>query len=456
MIYKPHNYQLHASKHIIDNKFCGLFLEMGLGKTVTTLTAIDQLIYERLEVDKVLIIAPKFVALNVWTAEGQKWDHLKHLKFSIITGDPRQRVQALRMPADIYVINRENVSWLVQYYQSGWPFKMTVADELSSFKNPQSQRFKALRIVRPLIKRFVGLTGTPIPNGLPDLWSQIYLMDQGERLGKTLTAYREAFLTADKRNRGQVFSYKVRAGAEQEIYDRIGDICISMKARDYLELPPRIEQDIIVQLPDDTQKKYDQFEREQIMQIADSEITALSAAALITKLLQFSNGAVYDSEKKVQHVHDAKLEALEEIIEGAGGQQVLICYNFVHDLERILKRFPGARKLTNTKDMEDWNSGKVGIMAGHPASMGHGLNLQHGGHIIVWFGPTYNSELYDQANARLDRQGQTKPVLIYRLLGRKTMDSEVLQVLLSKTEKQDGLMDAVKAKVEFYKKNALV
>lgn len=456
MIYKPRNYQDFATNHILKNRYGGLFLGMGCGKTAATLKAIDQLIYERFEIDKVLIIAPKFVALNVWTDEAKLWDAFNHLKLSIITGDPRQRVQALRMPADIYVINRENVSWLVQYYQSGWPFKMVVVDELSSFKNPQSQRFKALRIVRPLIKRLVGLTGTPIPNGLPDLWSQIYLMDQGERLGKTLTAYREAFLTADKRNRGQVFSYKVRAGAEQEIYDRIGDICISMKARDYLELPPRIEQDIIVQLPDDIQKKYDQFEREQIMQIADSEITALSATALITKLLQFSNGAVYDSEKKVQHIHDAKLEALEEIIEGAGGQQVLICYNFVHDLERILKRFPGARKLTSTKDMEDWNAGKVGIMAGHPASMGHGLNLQHGGHIIVWFGPTYNSELYDQANARLDRQGQKRSVLIYRLLGRKTMDSEVLGVLLSKTEKQEGLMRAVRAKVEFFKKNALV
>lgn len=456
MKYQAHNYQIFATKHVIDNKFCGLFLEMGTGKTSSTLTAIDQLIYERFEVDKVLIIAPKFVALNVWTAEGQKWDHLKHLKFSIIIGDPRQRVQALRMQADIYVINRENVSWLVQYYQSGFPFKMVVIDELSSFKNPQSQRFKALRIVRPLIKRLVGLTGTPIPNGLPDLWSQVYLMDQGERLGKTLTAYREAFLTPDKRSRGQIFSYKVRPESEQEIYDRIGDICISMKARDYLELPPRIEQDVIVQLPDDIQKQYDKFERDQIMQIAESEITALSATALITKLLQFSNGAIYDSERKVQHVHDAKLEALEEIIEQAGGQQVLICYNFVHDLERILKRFPGARKIASTKDMDDWNEGKVGIMAGHPASMGHGLNLQHGGRIMVWFGPTYNSELYDQACARLDRQGQTKPVLIYRLLGRETMDGDVLQVLLSKTEKQDSLMNAVRAKVEFYKKNALI
>lgn len=456
MKYQPYNYQVFAGKHIVQNKFCGLFLEMGLGKTVVTLTAIDQLIYERFEVEKVLIIAPKFVALNVWTAEGKKWDHLNHLKFSIITGDPRQRVMALRMEADIYVINRENVSWLVQYYQSGFPFKMVVVDELSSFKNPQSQRFKALRIVRPLIKRLVGLTGTPIPNGLPDLWSQIYLMDQGERLGKTLTAYREAFLTVDKRSRGQVFSYKVRPESEQEIYDRIGDICISMKARDYLELPPRIDQDVIVQLPDDIQKQYDKFEREQIMQIADSEITALSAAALITKLLQFSNGAIYDSDRKVQHIHDAKLEALEEIIEQAGGQQVLICYNFVHDLERILKRFPGARKLSSSKDMEDWNKGKAGIMAGHPASMGHGLNLQHGGHILVWFGPTYNSELYDQACARLDRQGQTKPVLIYRLLGRKTMDGDVLDVLLSKTEKQDGLMHAVRAKVDYYKKNVVI
>lgn len=452
MKYQPYNYQVFAGKHIVKNKFGGLFLEMGLGKTVITLTAIDQLIYERFEVDKVLIIAPKFVALNVWTAEGKKWDHLKHLRFSVITGDPRQRVMALRMPADIYVINRENVSWLVQYYQSGFPFKMVVVDELSSFKNPESQRFKALRIVRPLIKRLVGLTGTPIPNGLPDLWSQIYLMDQGERLGKTLTAYREAFLTKNENG----FGYKPRPKTEQEIYDRIGDICISMKARDYLELPPRIDNDITVDLPADIQKQYDKFEREQIMQIADSEITALSAAALITKLLQFSNGAIYDSERKVQHIHDSKLEALEEIIEGAGGQQVLICYNFVHDLDRILKRFSQARKLVNTKDMDDWNAGKVGIMAGHPASMGHGLNLQYGGHIIVWFGPTYNSELYDQANARLDRQGQTKPVLVYRLLGRKTMDAEVLDVLLSKTEKQDGLMHAVRAKVEYYKKNAVV
>lgn len=456
MKYQAHNYQNFATKHIVDNKFCGLFLEMGLGKTVATLTAIDQLIYDRLEVEKVLVIAPKFVALNVWTAEGKKWDHLNHLKFSIITGDPRQRVIALRIQADIYVINRENVSWLVQYYQSGFPFKMVIVDELSSFKNPQSQRFKALRIVRPLIKRLVGLTGTPIPNGLPDLWSQVYLMDQGERLGKTLTAYREAFLTPDKRNRGQVYSYKVRTGSEQEIYDRIGDICISMKARDYLELPPRIEQDVIVDLPPDIQQKYNKFEREQIMQIAESEITALSAAALVTKLLQFSNGAIYDSERKVQRIHDSKLEALEEIIEQAGGQQVLIFYNFIHDLERILKRFPGARKFTGAKDIEDWNSGKVGIMACHPASAGHGLNLQHGGHIIVWFGPTYNAELYDQANARLDRQGQTKSVLIYRLLGRETMDSDVLDVLLSKTEKQNGLMHAVRAKVEYYKKNVLI
>jgi len=456
MKYQPYNYQLFAEKHILNHKYSGLFLEMGLGKTVTTLTAIDKLIYERFEVEKVLIIAPKFVALNVWTTEAKKWDHLKHLTFSVVTGDPAQRIRALKMSVDICVINRENVSWLVQYYQSGFPFKMVVIDELSSFKNPQSQRFKALRIIRPLIKRVVGLTGTPIPNGLPDLWSQVYLLDQGQRLGKTLTAYREAFLTVDKRSRGQVFSYKVRPESEKEIYDRIGDICVSMKARDYLELPPRIEQDVIVELPADVQKKYDAFEREQVMLIAESEITALSAAALINKLLQFSNGAVYDADKAVHHVHDVKLEALEEIIEQAGGQQVLICYNFQHDRNRILNRFKGARQIKTAKDIEDWNNGKAGIMVGHPASMGHGLNLQQGGHILVWFGPTYNSELYDQANARLDRQGQTKPVMIYRLLGQKTMDGEVLRVLLSKAEKQDGLMHAVRAKVEFYRKNAVV
>ena len=269
MRYQPYKYQDFACNHTIDYNYSGLFLEPGLGKTSITLTAIDRLIYERMEVSKVLIIAPKFVALNVWTAEAKKWDHLHHLTFSIVTGDPGQRIRALRTPADIHVINRENVAWLVQYYQSGWPFDMVVVDELSSFKNPQSQRFRALRIVRPLIKRLVGLTGTPIPNGLPDLWSQVYLMDQGQRLGKTVTAYREAFLTPDKKRAGGVVSsYKVREGCQQEIYDRIGDICISMKAEDYLELPPRIEQDVIVTLPPEVQKKYDAFEREQIMKIA--------------------------------------------------------------------------------------------------------------------------------------------------------------------------------------------
>lgn len=454
MQYRPYNYQDFAERHIYSHSYSGLFMQMGLGKTVVTLTAIDKLIYEKFEVSKVLIVAPKFVALNVWTSEAKKWDHLGHLTFSIITGDPSQRVRALRTPADIYVINRENVSWLVQFYQSGFPFDMLVIDELSSFKNPQSQRFKALRIVRPLIKRVVGLTGTPAPNGLPDLWSQVYLLDQGARLGKTVTAYREAFLTMDKRGAsGEVYRYKVRPNCEQEIYDRISDICVSMKTRDYLELPPRIDQDIIVKLPADAQKKYDAFEREQIMEIADTEITALSAAALITKLLQFSNGAIYDREQNVLPVHDAKLEALGEILEATSGEQVLIFYNWKHDLDRILKVYPGARKLTSVKDIEDWNAGKVGIMCCHPASAGHGLNLQAGGNIIVWFGPTYSLELYEQANARLDRQGQTKPVIVYRMISERTMDSEVLDVLLSKTEKQGALMTAVRAKVEFYKRN---
>ncbi len=453
MQYNAHPYQDHASQHIIDYPYSGLLMEMGLGKTSSTLTAIDRLIYQDFEVGKVLVIAPKFVALNVWRQEVEKWDHLQHLKVSIVTGDPSQRVSALRAPADIYVINRENVVWLVNYYQSGWPFDMCVIDELSSFKDPQSQRFKALRIIRPKIKRLVGLTGTPAPNGLTDLWSQIYLMDQGERLGKSLTAFREAFLIRKENG----FGYRVRKGSEEEIYNRISDICISMKSADYLQLPGRIEHDMIIQLDPVTQAKYDQFEKDSVLELLnDEELTAINAGVLVNKLLQFSNGAVYDAARKVQQFHDTKLDALEEIIEQAGGQQVLIFYSYLHDKERILKRFPAARQLTKSKDIEDWNSGNVGLMLCHPASAGHGLNLQAGGNIIVWFGLTWSLELYQQANARLDRQGQTKPVMIYKLICAETMDQEVAKVLTQKEYGQSALMAAVKAKIAFYSKKAVI
>lgn len=447
MEYRPHSYQIHATRHIIENKACGLFLDMGLGKTAATLTALDQLIYEDLEVSRPLVVAPKFVALNVWPAEVKKWDHLKHLTISVITGDPRQRVAALKAKADIYVINRENVTWLVNYYQSGWPFDMLVLDELSSFKSAQAQRFKSLRIVRPRIKRVVGLTGTPAPNGLPDLWPQVYLLDQGDRLGKTLTAFREAYLTPDKRSGPQIHSYKVRKGSEKQIYDRIGDICISMKAEDYLALPEKIENDYVIHLDPDLQAKYDRFEADQVTAIADTEITAFNAAALVNKLLQFSNGALYDQDRDVHEVHSLKLDALEELLEQAQGQPVLVFYGYIHDRQRILKRFPGTRELKTTKDIEDWNGGKVPVMIAHPASAGHGLNLQAGGSIIIWYGLTWSLELYQQANARLHRQGQTRPVMIYRLICSKTMDTDVARVLARKAAGQAGLMEAVKARI---------
>lgn len=454
MQYNPHPYQGYASQHIIDHPYCGLFMEMGLGKTVSTLTAFEQLMYNDFEVDKVLVIAPKFVALNVWKQEIEKWDHLRHLRISIVAGgDPAHRVRALKRPADIYVINRENVTWLVKHFQSAWPFKYVVIDELSSFKDPQSQRFKSLRIVRPMIKRLVGLTGTPAPNGLVDLWSQLYLMDQGSRLGNTLTAFREAFLT--KKENG--FGYRVRKGSDVEIHDRISDICVSMKSADYLQLPEKIVHDMVIQLDPETQNKYDKFEEESVLELLDDqEITAINAGVLVNKLLQFSNGAVYDSSRKVQSMHDIKLDALEELIEQAGDQPVLIFYSYLHDKERILSRFPGARELKKTKDIEDWNAGKVSIMICHPASAGHGLNLQAGGNIAIWFGLTWSLELYEQANARLHRQGQTKPVMIYRLICAETMDQQVAEVLNNKQQGQNALMAAVRARIEFYNKKSVI
>ena len=382
MQYLPHKYQDHATDHIVANKYSGLFLEMGLGKTVATLTAISRLIYEDLEVGKVLVIAPKTVALNVWPEEVKKWTHLSHLRLEVVKGDPAQRVACLKRKADIYVIGRDNVAWIVKHYMTAFPFDMVVIDELSSFKDNQSQRFRSLRIVRPLIKRVVGLTGTPAPNGLQDLWPQIYLLDQGERLGKTIGAFREAYLSAD--------------------------------------------------------------------------ISALNAAALTTKLLQFSNGALYDENRAVHLEHDQKLDALSDIIEEAGDQPVLVFYSYIHDKQRILERFKHARELKTSEDIKAWNSKKVRLMIAHPASAGHGLNLQAGGNIIVWFGLTWSLELYQQANARLDRQGQTKPVMIYKLICAGTMDEEVSAAIDRKADGQSALMAAVKAKIEFYRKKVLI
>jgi len=456
MKYNPHPYQDFATEHVINNPEAGLLIDMGLGKTVSTLTAVDRLMNDYFEVDKVLVIAPKRVAEDTWTTESAKWDHLKHLRLSVVLGSERERKEALKAKADIYVINRENVAWLVGYYQSAFPFDMIVIDELSSFKSAKAIRFKSLRMIRPKVKRVVGLTGTPAPNGLIDLWPQMYLLDQGARLGKTISGFRERYFTPGKRNGQVVFNYNLKTESERAIYDKIGDICISMKTEDYLSLPGRVNHTIEVKLPKVVQDRYDEFEKQQVLSIieSDTDISAVNAAALSTKLRQFANGAVYDAEKNWHVVHDEKLEALEEIVEAANGQTVLIFYSFKHDLERIQKRLKGykPRVLEGKSDIADWNAGKIQVMLAHPMSAGHGLNLQAGGNIVVWFGLNWSLELYQQANARLDRQGQIKPVIVYHLITVSTIDQKVLTALAGKAEGQDALLNAVKAIIKKYKK----
>lgn len=446
-----HNYQLRGIDHILNNPGAGLFLDMGLGKTITTLTAIDRLMYDRFEIEKVLVIAPKRVAEDTWMNEVDQWEHVKHLKLSLVLGSAKQRKEALIRKADIYVINRENVAWLISLYGAAFPFDMVVVDELSSFKNHASQRFKALRMVRPKVKRVVGLTGTPSPNGLIDLWSQLYLLDMGERLGRTIGNYRSRYFRPGRSNGYVVYEYKANTGSEQEIYDKISDICISMKAEDYLELPDKIVRDIPVHLSAEAQQKYNDFEKEQVLQLQDSEITAVNAAALTNKLLQYASGAIYDSDRNVHHVHDEKLDMLEEIIEAANSP-VLIFYSFKHELNRIMKRLKSykPRKLETSQDIEDWNAGKIEVLLAHPASAGHGLNLQRGGNNIVWFSTPWSLELYLQANARLHRQGQTKPVMIFRLVAYHTHDQRVIKAIESKNTGQEALMEATKALISKY------
>ena len=455
MHYTPHPYQDFATQHIIDNPYCGLLLDMGLGKTVSTLTAVDELLNVYCEISKVLVIAPKRVAENTWTTESVKWDHLKHLKLSVVLGTERERKEALKAKADIYIINRENVAWLVGYYQSAFPFDMVVIDELSSFKSAKAIRFKSLRMVRPKVSRVVGLTGTPAPNGLIDLWPQLYLLDQGERLGKSITGYRERYFTPGRRSGAVVFDYKIKAESEKAIYAKIADICISMKAKDYLSLPERINRRVEVRLPSDIQAQYDEFERVQVLSLLDVEdISAVNAAALSTKLRQFANGAIYDDRKDYHVVHDVKLEALEELVEAANGQPVLVFYAFRHDLERITARLKSYKPkyLESSQDIEDWNAGKIKVLLAHPASAGHGLNLQAGGNIVIWFGLNWSLELYQQANARLDRQGQTKPVIVHHMVTVDTIDTKVFAALEGKAETQDALLDAVKAIINKHKK----
>lgn len=461
MTFIPHNYQHHTVEHIVSNRAAGVFLEMGLGKTISTLTAIKQLMFEDLDVEKVLVIAPKKVAQSTWTDEIQKWDHTRQLTISVVIGTERKRIEALRAKADIYTINRENVAWLVSYFGGAWPFDMVVIDELSSFKNAKSVRFKALRTVRPLCRRVVGLTGTPAPNGLLDLWPQLYLLDQGERLGKTITGYRDKYFTPGKRNGHVVFNYNLKTDEkgkpspyEKEIYDKIGDICISMKAKDYLELPDRIDRINNVVLRDTVMQQYLEFEKKLILSLENVEdISTANAAGLTNKLLQFTNGAVYDAEHRWHEVHNEKLEALEEDMEAANGNPVLVFYQFKSDLERILKHFKAYKPqvLNGDKEIKSWNEGKIQMLLAHAASAGHGLNLQFGGHHIEWFGVPWGLELYQQAVARLDRQGQTMPVINSRLIAKGTIDEEVLAALERKASVQDAMMEAVKARIRKYR-----
>jgi SNF2 family DNA or RNA helicase len=446
-------YQEHGVEHILDNPACGLFLEMGLGKTATSLTGIDILMNDMLEVDRVLVIAPKRVAESVWEEEAKKWEHLRHLKFAKILGTEAQRLTALRSKADIYLINRENVAWLVGFYGSKFPFDMVVIDELSSFKSAKSIRFKALRRVRPQVKRVIGLTGTPAPNGMIDLWSQMYLLDKGERLGKTLTEYRDNYFKPGKRKGEVIYTYDLKTSEyESLIHKKISDICISMKSKDYLKLPKRIDRNIDVRFPKKIMDLYEQFEEDQVMALRDQEITAVNAAALTTKLMQFANGAIYDDDKKYHEIHQEKLKALEEIADVSNGKPLLVFYTFKHDVERILAYLKSYKpeKLTQPTQIDRWNKGEIPIMLGHPASMGHGLNLQAGGHNIVWFGSTYSLELYQQAIARLDRQGQKFSVINNRLLAYGTIDEAIVNSTTKKAYSQDILMDAVKARMKKY------
>lgn len=404
------------------------------------------------DADKILVIAPLRVAQDTWSRESEKWDHLQHLTISKILGTRAQREKALKVDADIYVINRENVPWLVNMVGSDWDFDTVVIDELSSFKSSKSKRFRALRRVRPLINRIIGLTGTPAPNGLHDLWAQLYLLDQGERLGKTITGYRDRYFIPGKRKGHVVYEWKQKQEAESRVYEQISDICVSMSAEDWLDLPERIDRTVAIPMSPDSKAKYKKLEKDLLLEFEDSDVTADTAAVLSNKLLQLANGAIYDENRDVQHVHDAKLDALEDLIEAANGNPILCFYTYKHDLSRIQERFPSAVKLESTEDIAKWNKGEIPLLLTHPASAGHGLNLQDGGHNVVWFGLTWSLELYQQANARLDRQGQTERVVVHHLVSEGTLDETVIQRLADKTAGQDALLDAVKARIERVKK----
>ena len=462
MEFKPHAYQQHCIDKIIEIKKLGLFLDMGLGKTVTTLTAVKELKYNRFLVRKVLVIAPKKVAEGTWTREAAKWGHTQMLRVSPVLGSQTKRIRALNTPADLYIINRENVCWLVDYYRNAWPFDMVVVDESSSFKSHSAKRFKALASVGDRIDRMVELTGTPSPNGLEDLWSQIFLLDGGERLGKRYTQFRERYFQPDKRGAdGMVYSYEAKPGTEASILEKISDICISMKAEDYLQLPDITYHEIPVELDSKSLKAYFELEREMVLQLPedDETISVTSAAALSNKLLQLANGALYGEDRQVHEVHSCKVEAFLELIESLQGKPALVFYNYQHDRARILKALEksglAVRELKTTQDEDDWNAGKIQVLLTHPASSAYGLNLQQGGNHVIWFGLTWNYELYTQANKRLHRQGQKEKVIIHHLVCSGTRDTDVMQALQRKDDVQSWVMESLKARIRKIREGTL-
>ena len=449
MIYRPHAYQERATAFVVHNRYTALFLDMGLGKTVATLTALQQLKEDYMEIDKTLVIAPKSVARNTWTGESHKWDHLRDMRLSIVMGTDKQRRKALEAEADVYVINRDNVTWLVNYCCNTlrcWPFDSVVVDESSSFKNPQSRRFKSLRKMTPQIRRMVLLTGTPSPNGLMDLWAQINLLDSGKRLGRTLSMYRQQYFRPGKHNGHVVFEWVPKAGSRERITEAISDICLSMQAEDYLEMPDLIQAGVTIALADDEMKGYQDFEKEQLMQVDEAQIEAVTAAALTNKLLQYTGGAVYDSDHEWHKVGDSKMEALQSILE-ATEEPVLVFYQYQHEKERILADFGNYQPVLFNGEPEilkKWNNQEIRLLLCHPASVAYGLNMQEGGRTIVWYTPTWNLELYQQANARLYRQGQDKPVLLYHIVATGTMDERVMDALIGKGDCQTALLRRIK------------
>lgn len=446
MKYQAHNYQDYATKFIKDKELAAIFLECGLGKSIITLTAIKEMLEEKV-IKRVLVVAPLRVAKSTWPNEIEKWEHLKGLTYAVAVGNQKERVQALNKKTDITIINRENIEWLITKSGCKWNYDMLVIDELSSFKSPTAKRFKYLIKVRPYVARIVGLTGTPSSNGLMDLWAEFRLLDMGERLGRYITRYRESYFRPDKRNAQVVFSYKPLPGAEEQIYKKISDITISMRAKDYLKLPELVMNNVYVKMDENEQAVYDSFKKDMVTEIQGQEIDAINAAVLSNKLLQMSNGAIYTEDKKTILIHNAKLNALEDLIEAANGKPVLVAYWFNHDIKRIKDRIPYAREIKTQKDIDDWNKGDILVGLIHPASAGHGLNLQDGGFTLIWFGLTWSLEYYQQTNARLHRQGQKNTVVIHHIITEQSIDERVIKALSTKEVEQDHLIDSVKAEL---------